>query len=137
MEKSKKHLSDRVPVYALIWAISYIGSLGAMKALSLSQAVGVMLTIVPVIAFTLFLYKFYRSVYFMDEVQIKIQMEAAVVAFGLALLTIMTLGLLDLAIVLKQEDWAYRFLVPVLVAYYFIGLFISRRKYHIDHEEHD
>ncbi|MBS1557016.1 MAG: hypothetical protein JSU09_19005 [Bacteroidetes bacterium] len=137
MEKSKKHLSDRVPVYALIWAISYIGSLGAMKVLSLSQAVSVMLTIVPVIAFALFLYKFYRSVYFMDEVQIKIQMEAAVVAFGLALLTIMTLGLLDLAIVLNQEDWAYRFLVPVFVAYYFIGLFISRRKYHIDHEEHD
>lgn len=137
MEKSKKHLSDRVPVYALIWAISYIGSLGAMKALSLSQAVGVMLTIVPVIAFALFLYKFYRSVYFMDEVQIKIQMEAAVVAFGLALLTMMTLGLLDLAITLNQDDWAYRFLVPVFVAYYFIGLFISRRKYHINHEEHD
>lgn len=137
MEKSKKHLSDRVPVYALIWAVSYIGSLGAMKTLELSPAVGIMLTLVPAIAFALFLYKFYRSVYFMDEVQIKIQMEAVVVAFTLALFTIMTLGLIDLAVELKAEDWSYRFLVPLFVAYYFIGLFISKRKYHIGHEEHD
>lgn len=137
MEKSKKHLSDRVPVYAFIWAGSYIGSLGAMKTLELSPAVGIMLTLVPAIAFALFLYKFYRSVYFMDEVQIKIQMEAVVMAFALALFTIMTLGLIDLAVELKPEDWSYRFLVPLFVAYYFIGLFISKRKYHIDHEEHD
>lgn len=137
MEKSKKHLSDRVPVYAFIWAGSYIGSLGAMKTLELSPAVGIMLTLVPAIAFALFLYKFYRSVYFMDEVQIKIQMEAVVVAFALALFTIMTLGLIDLAVELQPEDWSYRFLVPLFVAYYFIGLFISKRKYHIGHEEHD
>lgn len=137
MEKSKKHLSDRVPVYALIWAVSYIGSLGAMKTLELSPAVGIMLTLVPAIAFALFLYKFYRSVYFMDEVQIKIQMEAVVVAFTLALFTIMTLGLIDLAVELQPDDWSYRFLVPLFVAYYFIGLFISKRKYHIGHEEHD
>jgi len=137
MEKSKKHLSDRVPVYAFIWAGSYIGSLGAMKTLELSPAVGIMLTLVPAIAFALFLYKFYRSVYFMDEVQIKIQMEAVVVAFALALFTIMTLGLIDLAVELQPDDWSYRFLVPLFVAYYFIGLFISKRKYHIGHEEHD
>lgn len=137
MEKSKKHLSDRVPVYAFIWAGSYIGSLGAMKTLELSPAVGIMLTLVPAIAFALFLYKFYRSLYFMDEVQIKIQMEAVVVAFALALFTIMTLGLIDLAVELQPEDWSYRFLVPLFVAYYFIGLFISKRKYHIGHEEHD
>lgn len=137
MEKSKKHLSDRVPVYACIWAGSYIGSLGAMKTLELSPAVGIMLTLVPAIAFALFLYKFYRSVYFMDEVQIKIQMEAVVVAFALALFTIMTLGLIDLAVELQPDDWSYRFLVPLFVAYYFIGLFISKRKYHIGHEEHD
>ena len=137
MEKSKKHLSDRVPVYAFIWAGSYIGSLGAMKTLELSPAVGIMLTLVPAIAFALFLYKFYRSVYFMDEVQIKIQMEAVVVAFTLALFTIMTLGLIDLTVELQPDDWSYRFLVPLFVAYYFIGLFISKRKYHIDHEEHD
>lgn len=124
-------------MYAFIWAGSYIGSLGAMKTLELSPAVGIMLTLVPAIAFALFLYKFYRSVYFMDEVQIKIQMEAVVVAFALALFTIMTLGLIDLAVELQPEDWSYRFLVPLFVAYYFIGLFISKRKYHIGHEEHD
>lgn len=64
-------------------------------------------------------------------------MEAVVLAFALALLTIMTLGLLDVAVDLKQEDWAYRFLVPMFTAFYFIGLLISKRKYHIDDEEHD
>lgn len=137
MEKSKKHLSDRVSVYAIIWALSYIGSLGAMKMLSVSKEAGIMLTLVPVLAFAVFLYKFYRNVYFMDEVQIKIQMEAAVFAFALALVTIMTLGLLDLTIDVKKDDWGYRFLVPMFVAYYFIGLLVANRKYHINNEEHD
>lgn len=137
MEKSKKHLSDRVSVYAIIWALSYIGSLGAMKMLSVSKEAGIMLTLVPVLAFAVFLYKFYRNVYFMDEVQIKIQMEAAVFAFALALVTVMTLGLLDLTIDVKKDDWGYRFLVPMFVVYYFIGLLVANRKYHINNEEHD
>ena len=137
METNKKHLNDRVIVYALIWIVSYVGSLLALKSSTLPTGAGVMLTIVTVAAFVLFIYKYYRSIFFLDEVQIKIQMEAVVIAFSLALLLIMTLGLVDLFVKLNHEDWSYRFIVPMVIGFYFFGLFISKRKYKFENEEHD
>lgn len=137
MNKNKKHLKDRVIVYAIIWCLSYIGSLFALKSFELSLEAGIVLTLITVVAFALFIYKYYRSIFFMDEVQIKVQMEAVVIAFSLALLLIITLGLLDLFITLNKEDWGYRHLVPYFAVFYFIGIFISKRKYNIDNEKHD
>lgn len=137
METRKQHLKDRVHVYAVIWIVSYVGSLFALKSLTIPKEAGVMLTIVTALAFTVFIYKYYRSILFMDEVQIKIQMEAIVFAFSLGLLLIMTLGLLDLFINLNKEDWSYRFIVPMVISFYFIGFFISKRKYRFEDEKHD
>lgn len=137
MDKQKNHLNDRVAVYAAIWAISYIGSLLALKSLDVPMAAGIVLTVITVFAFALFIYKYYRSIYFMDEVQIKIQMEAIVVAFSLGLLLLMTLGLLDLVIDLNWNDWGHRYLFPYFILFYFIGFFVSRNKYNFNNEEHN
>lgn len=137
MEKSKKNVRDRVFTYALTWLLSYIGSLLALKSFTFTKEVGILLSIVPVLTFALFLYKYYRSVYFLDEVQIKIQMEAVVLAFSFGLLLLMTLGLLDLSVSLNKEDWSYRHLVPYFAVFYFIGYFISSRKYNFDYEKHN
>ena len=137
MNKQKKHVNDRVIVYAVIWSLSYIGSLFALKTLDISQAAGIILTLVTILAFSLFIYKYYRSIYFMDEVQVKIQMEAVVIAFSLGLLLLMTLGLLELRIQLNKDDWSYRHLFPMFIAFYFIGLLISRNKYNFENEKHD
>jgi len=137
MDKQKNHLRNRVLVYAVVWCLSYLGSLFALKSLELPKEVGIVLTIITVLAFATFIYKYYRSIYFMDEVQIKVQMEAIVIAFSLGLLLIMTLGLLDLVVTLNKENWGYRHIVPYFVIFYFIGLFISKRKYNIDDEKHD
>lgn len=137
MEHPAKHLNERVPVYAIIWCISYIGSLLALKKLGLATEAGIVLTIVTVLSFVVFVYKFYRSIYFMDEVQIKIQMEAVVIAFSFVLVTSMALGLIELVLPLNKEDWNFRLLVPLFVSFYFFGLFISKRKYHFDNEKHD
>lgn len=137
MNKQKKHVNDRVIVYAVIWSLSYIGSLFALKTLDISQAAGIILIFVTILAFALFIYKYYRSIYFMDEVQIKIQMEAVVIAFSLGLLLLMTLGLLELCITLNKDDWSYRHLFPMFIAFYFIGLLISRNKYNFENEKHD
>lgn len=136
-DKLKKHLNDRVLIYAVIWCLSYVGSLFALKTLEIPTEAGIVLTVITVLAFALFIYKYYRSIFFMDEVQIKIQMEAVVIAFSLGLLLLMTLGLLDLVITLNKNDWSYRYLVPLFVAFYFFGLFISKRKYNFDDEKHD
>lgn len=61
----------------------------------------------------------------MDEVQIKVQMEAIVIAFSLGLLLLMTLGLIDLFITLNQENWSHRHLFPILIAFYFAGLYFQ------------
>jgi hypothetical protein len=137
MATRKNHLNDRVYVYAIIWTLSYMGSLFALKSLTIPKEAAIMLTIVTVLTFTVFVYKYYRSIFFMDEVQIKIQMEAIVIAFSFGLLLTMTLGLLDLFIILNKEDWSYRFLLPLLIGFYFIGLFISKRKYKFENEKHD
>lgn len=137
MDKQKNHLSDRVFIYAAIWCLSYVGSLFALKTLDIPTEAGILITAITAMAFALFMYKYFRSIFFMDEVQIKVQMEAVVIAFSLGLLLSMTLGLLDLIIPLNKDDWSYRHLVPLFIAFYFIGLFISKHKYNFDNEKHD
>lgn len=137
MDGQKRHLNDRVFVYAALWVISYIGSFLVLKSFELPKGAGIVLTTITVLAFAVFIYKYYRSIFFMDEVQIKIQMEAIVIAFSLGLMLLMTLGLLDLFLTLNKENWSYRHLVPVFVIFYFAGIAISRRKYHFDNEKHD
>jgi hypothetical protein len=134
MDNPKQHLHDRVLVYAAIWILSDIGTLFAMKQLEVSREVGIVLTVITALAFALFIYKYYRSIFFMDELQVKVQMEAVVIAFFLGLLLIMTLGSLEMFIDLRKDDWSYRNLIPMFATFYIIGLFISKRKYGIDNE---
>ncbi|RIK73904.1 hypothetical protein DCC62_16355 [candidate division KSB1 bacterium] len=65
----------------------------------------------------------------MDELERRIQLEALVIAFPLAILLIMTLGLLELAVPLSPENWSYRHIWPFLTMFYFIGLAIARKRY--------
>ena len=119
-------------VAGLLWAITYISCLMAVKELEPSKTLGLFLSFLPVITFAYFIFQFIRGIKAMDELECTIQLEATVIAFTLALLLIMTLGLLDNVVTLKKEDWSYRHLVPYLFLFYFLGLFISRRKYHVD-----
>jgi len=137
MNTQKKHVNDRVIVYAIIWVISYIGSLLALKSFVLTLEVGIAMTVITALAFVVFMYKYYRSIFFMDEVQIKVQMEAIVIAFSLGLLLLMTLGLFDLFITLNKEDWSHRHLFPIFISFYFLGLYLSGRKYNFSDEKHD
>jgi hypothetical protein len=105
--------------------------------LSIPPKAGIIVVIIPILTFSVFIYKFYRSIFFMDEVEIKLQMEAVVFAFVFSLLLIMSLSLLELMYILNKENWSYRHLVPIFIIFYFIGLFISRRKYNFTNEKHD
>ena len=129
MDKTKKTSSNKAAIFAVIWLVTYSISLLTIKKLSPDTTTGVILSLLPVVTFALFIYNFIKGVASMDEVQIRIQMEAAVIAFSLGLLMLMTLGLLDLVVTLNKEDWGYRHLVPYFAIFYFIGLFISKRKY--------
>ncbi len=129
MDKSDKKSFGKVIFFATLWLVAYIVCLWTIKKASPDTTIGIILSFIPVVTFALFIYSIIKGVASMDEVQIRIQMEAAVIAFSLGLLTLMTLGLLDLVITIKKEDWGYRHLVPYFAIFYFIGVIISKRKY--------
>lgn len=129
MNKTKKTSGYEVLSFAALWVLTYSISLVTLKKLSPDTTTGLVLSFLPVLSFALFIYHLIKGVVSMDEVQIRIQMEAAVIAFSLGLLLLMTLGLLDLVVTLNKEDWGYRHLIPFFVIFYLIGLFISKRKY--------
>ena len=129
MSKSKQVSKNSNVPYAILWALTYIICLLLLKKTSPPPALGLFLALLPIATFGLFIVKFSQEVASMDELAIRIYLEAAVIAFALCLLLMMTLGLLDLVIVLKKEDWSYRHLVAYLAIFYFIGLFIAKRKY--------
>lgn len=137
MEKAKKSPGNKPVLFAVVWLVTYVICLLIIKKLSPGISTGIILSVLPVITFGIFIYSLIKGVASMDEVQIRVQMEAAVIAFSLGLLLIMTLGLLDLVITLKKENWGYRHLVPYFAIFYFTGLFISKRKYHLADEKHD
>ena len=129
MEKIKKSSGRKILFYGILWAVVYIVCLLIVKKFEPSKTLGFILSFIPAIAFVLFIYNFIKGVGSMDEVERRIQLEAAVWGFTLGLLLLMTLGLLDLVVSLNKEDWGYRHLVPYFIVFYFFGIFISKRKY--------
>lgn len=121
-------------IAGLTWVIVYIGCLLIVKEWSTAKAPGIVFSFLPTLAFAWFIYAFSRGIGKMDEVEVRIYLEAGVIAFCLCILLVMTLGLLDLAVQLNKEDWGYRHLVPYFVLFYFIGIFFTRKKYSA-HEE--
>jgi hypothetical protein len=136
MDKSDKKAFGKVVFFAALWIVTYTVCLLTIKNATVSTTVGIILSFIPVLTFGLFIRSIIKGVGYMDEVNIRVQMEAVVIAFSLGLLMLMTLGLLDLAITIKKEDWGYRHLVPYFALFYFIGLIISKRKYDLN-EKHD
>ena len=65
----------------------------------------------------------------LDELEKRIQLEALAFAFILAVLLLMTLGLMELAITLNRDDWSYRHVWAMLPPLYFAGLVLARRRY--------
>lgn len=49
MDKQKNHLSNRVLVYAVIWCLSYVGSLFALKSFELPKETGIVLTVITIL----------------------------------------------------------------------------------------
>ncbi|MSS72575.1 MAG: hypothetical protein EXS64_13935 [Candidatus Latescibacteria bacterium] len=130
MKTSVSSISTRLPwIVFAVWFLAYFGARGLLEhgPAEAWQRVGVAL--LPVPFFAVFLVTFIRRIGSMDELQRRIQLEALAVAFPLALLLLMTLGLLQRAIHLPFEDWSYAHVWPYLPIFYFIGLAVASRRY--------
>lgn len=125
MEKSK----HKVLLFGIIWIATYLVCLLIVKKISLPTWAGISLALVPALTFAIFIYQYVKKISSMDEVEIRVQLEAVVWGFSLALLLLMILGALNLVINLDNKNWGYLSLVNYFVLFYFIGLIISQRKY--------
>lgn len=65
----------------------------------------------------------------MDEVKQRVQLEAVVIGFSLTAMLIMILFLLSMCDVAVLDWFGYAYLVCYCWLFYFIGWFISKKKY--------
>ena len=113
----------------ITWILSYFGARVLLKGFDMGTWLRVAVALFPILPFALLLLLIIRGIRQMDELERRIQLEALAVAFPLTFLLLMTLGLLELAIKLKPEDWSYRHIWPFLFIFYLMGLIIAKRRY--------
>jgi hypothetical protein len=95
----------------------------------LTEGVRVVLALIPIIPFGFFLVLILIGIRQMDELHRQVRLEALAIAFPLAMLLLMILGLLELAIPLSPDDWSYRHVWYYLPIFYLLGMWIARRRY--------
>jgi hypothetical protein len=122
-------LSGRVAWSGGLWLLLFFAARVVLEAQGLSDTLRVVIALAPLPAFVWFLWEFIRGIGEADELERRIQLEALAVAFPLTALLVMTLGLLQIAVPLSEEDWSYRNLWPLLYVFYIAGLAWARRRY--------
>ncbi|HSL46587.1 MAG TPA: hypothetical protein VK897_24345 [Anaerolineales bacterium] len=113
----------------LAWAFVYLLTRRLLDNGSLSEGWRIVVALAPLIPFAFFLVFTLAGLRSLDELHRRVQLEALAIAFPLAILLFMLLGLLELAIPLSREDWSYRHTWTYLPLFYFIGLAVAWRRY--------
>ncbi len=112
-----------------VWVGSYLVALLLQKYLVVSDWLRIAVALIPVVPFVFFVRRFIGHLRKLDELHRRVHFEALAFAFPLAILLLMTLGLLERAHVLNPDDWSYRQVWFYLPFFYFVGLAISWRRY--------
>ena len=115
--------------WAILWLLSYIAARAALETASLAFGIRLAAALVPVPIGATVLVLMVRGARQLDELERRIQLEALATAFLLAMIFIMTLGLLQRVVTLKFEDWSYMHVWAMLPTLYFTGLAFARRRY--------
>ncbi|MBE9463639.1 hypothetical protein ACFP1I_11955 [Dyadobacter subterraneus] len=129
MEHSKKNVQQNAVIYALIHAVTYLPAAWLLKHRIFSQPVSVVIAIVPIITFAVFIYKLIKAFSAMDEVNQRVQLEAVVIGFSLTAMLMMLLFLLSLCDISNPGWFGYGHVVGYCWLFYFIGWFVSKKKY--------
>ncbi|HET9950402.1 MAG TPA: hypothetical protein VFS09_01280 [Candidatus Eisenbacteria bacterium] len=119
----------RTTPYLIAFAIAYVGALLLLRFVPMPRAAQIAVSLVPVPVFSLYLHRWLGAVRRLDELQRLITLEALGIAYPLALLLIMTIGLLEMVGALRHDVVSYLRLWPLVFWLYFIGLIAARRRY--------
>ncbi len=134
MEQSKKTVNRNSIIFALIYGATYLPATWLLKHHVFGQPVSIIIAIVPVITFSIFIFKLIKAFSVMDEVRQRVQLEAVVIGFSLTAMLMMILFLLSLSDISNPRWFGYADLVVYCWLFYFVGWFISKKKY--GHEKH-
>ena len=132
---SAKSVANPTPLLArpLLWGgawfAAWIGARIVLESPSVPTWARVAAALAPTPIAGMALLSIIRGARDLDELERRIQLEALAFAFVLAVLLIMTLGLMELAITLNRDDWSYRHVWAMLPPLYFVGLGFARKRY--------
>src|ERR1700759_330771 len=125
MEKSKKTLNQQSIIFALIYGATYLPATWLLKHRVVGQPFSIIIAIVPIITFSIFIFKYIKAFSAMDEVKQRVQFEAVVIGFSLTAMLMMILFLLSLCGVSNPGWFGYAQLVGYCWLFYIIGWLIS------------
>lgn len=129
MEQSKKNANRDSVIFALIHGVTYLPATWLLKHHVFDKTFSVIIATVPIITFSIFVFKLIKAFSAMDEVKQRVQLEAVVIGFSLTAMLMMLLFLLSLSDISSPAWFGYGHLVGYCWAFYFIGWFVSKRKY--------
>lgn len=125
----KENINLKSAIWSLIFAVSFPISVFGLSRYSLSVPIALFIIAINALLFGVYTAKLIQTIKSLDEVQIRIQLEAVSVAFVLSLLLVMILDMVGLVGDLKLDNISFLYIFPLLFFFYLIGLFISKRKY--------
>ncbi|MEI7524480.1 MAG: hypothetical protein WCJ95_09135 [Mariniphaga sp.] len=129
MEQSKKIANRNSLIFALIYGATYLPAVWLLKYRVFGQPISIIIALVPVITFSIFIFKLIKAFSVMDEVKQRVQLEAVVIGFSLTAMLVMTLFLLSLCDISNPGWFGYANLLCFCWLFYFVGWFISKKKY--------
>jgi hypothetical protein len=129
MEQSKKTVNRNSIIFALIYGATYLPAVWLLKHRVFGQSVSIIIALVPIITFSIFIFKYIKAFSVMDEVKQRVQFEAVVIGFALTAMLMMILFLLSLCGISNPGWFGYAHLVGYCWLFYIVGWLISIRKY--------
>ena len=129
IEHTNRYYGLRLLRAGLLWVSTFALSRGLLELSIADQTLRILIAVAPVPLFIWFLWIWMKGVAAMDELQRRIELEALAFAFPICVVVLMTLGLMELAIPLKPDDWSYRHIWAMMPALYYAGLWRAMRKY--------
>lgn len=114
-----------VLIAAAAWVLSYFLARALLESSNLGVPARILAALLPIVPFAAFLYLVVKDQRGMDELQLRVQMEALAIAFPLSMIFLMVFGLIGQALdlTLERHVWFY------LPMFYFAGLALAWRRY--------
>ena len=119
----------RLLVRGLLWASIYLLSRGLLELEIQTSAARIAIALLPTPFFVWYLWTWMKGVASMDELERRIELEALGFAFPAAVVLLMTIGLLDLAVTLPEEDFSLHHIWLMMPMLYYAGLWRAKRRY--------